>query len=226
VHNSRGIPRGLALIFDLDGVIVDSMPLHTRAWRVYLERLGITATDHDIEHRMHGRHNADIVEVFIGSRLTAQQIFDHGAAKEQLYRELMGTDLKHHLVPGIQDFLEYWSELPLAIGSNAEPLNVDLVLDGAGLRSRFQAIVDGHQVEHPKPAPDVYLRAAKLLNIAPADCVVFEDSPGGIQAARAAGMRVVGVQTHSADLRDVDLRIRDFRDGGLGSWLDSIAVHA
>jgi len=110
------------------------------------------------------------------------------------------------------------------IRSIGKQLNVDMVLDGAGLRPRFRVVVDGQQVERPKPFPDVYLRAANLLGVNPGKCIVFEDSPTGVEAGRSAGMRVVGVQTHSADLRDVDLSIRDFDDPKLEQWLSSLQV--
>ncbi len=211
----------MALIFDLDGVIIDSMPLHTEAWRVYLQRLGIASTDSDIAGRMHGRRNDDIVAEFISGDLEPAEIFEHGAAKERLYRELMQNQLQRYLVPGIGEFLDRWRALPLGVASNAEPANVNLVLDGLGLRDCFRAIVNGQQVDRPKPFPDVYLRAAELLDVRPGDCVVFEDSPTGVEAALAAGMHVVGVQTHSADLKSVDLAIRDFQDPKLDPWLRS-----
>ena len=106
----------------------------------------------------------------------------------------------------------------IALATNAEPANVDFVLNGAAIRSFFSVIVDGTQVAHAKPAPDVYLRAAELLGVGPANCIVFEDSRVGVAAARAAGMRVVGVLTHEP-LDRVDYSLRDFRDSGLDAWL-------
>jgi HAD superfamily hydrolase (TIGR01509 family) len=207
-------------IFDLDGVVIDSMPVHTEAWRVYLDRLGIDCGD--IEARMHGRRNDDIVVEFIGADLTPEEVFAHGAAKERLYRDLMRPSLIARLVPGVVEFLEARNGSPIGLASNAEPANIDLVLDGAGLRQWFRVIVDGHQVDRPKPFPDIYLRAANLLGTAPSECIVFEDSPAGVAAAREAGARVVGVETHPADLRGVDLSIRDFRDPALKEWLKSV----
>jgi len=171
---------------------------------------------------MHGKRNDDIVEDFIGRDLAPAAIFEHGAAKERLYRQLMATRLKENLVRGVEAFLRRYEGVPMAVASNAEPANVDMVLDGAGLRSRFRVVVDGQQVDRPKPFPDVYLRAATLLGVNPRKCIVFEDSPTGVEAGRSAGMRVVGVQTHSADLRDVDLSIRDFEDPKLEPWLNSL----
>lgn len=218
------VPRGLALIFDLDGVIVDSMPLHTEAWRTYLSWHGIPPDD--VVERMHGRRNDEIVALFFGASLTPDQIFQHGAAKEALFRKLMSPCLDAHLVPGLNRFLDRCPGTPLGLGSNAEPANVDFVLDGAGLRRRFDVIVDGHQVRHAKPAPDIYLKAAELLKVPPHDCIVFEDSPAGIEAARRAGSHVAAVQTFQGHLPSVDLIIRDFEDSALESWLRTVEPRA
>jgi beta-phosphoglucomutase len=234
---------GLALVFDLDGVIVDSMPLHTEAWRAYLRRYGIECED--LERRMHGRRNDDIVRDFIGAHLsskrpqrdaaasgfqaligdatascglTPEEIFAHGAAKEALYREMTGPDLAAHLVPGILEFLARYGGAPMAVASNAEPANIDFVLDGAGIRHYFQVIVDGMQVPRPKPYPDVYRKAADELCVAPRNCIVFEDSPAGIQAARAAGARVVAIETHGK-VDGADLELPHFGRPELDEWL-------
>ncbi len=209
---------GLALIFDLDGVIVDSMPLHTEAWNAYLARFDIRCDN--LEQRMHGRRNDDIVRDFFGNHLPSDEIFRHGAAKEELFREMMGPRLQTCLVPGVVSFIERYQSAPLAVASNAEPANIDFTLNGAGLRSSFKVIVDGMQVKHPKPYPDVYLKAADELGILPKNCIIFEDSPAGVQAARAAGARVVGVETHDK-LDEVNFKIADFREPELDRWLTS-----
>jgi beta-phosphoglucomutase len=210
----------LALIFDLDGVVIDSMPTHTLAWERYLERNGIDPRD--VEARMHGKRNDDLVRDLFGSHLDDAAVFEHGAAKERLFRELIGATLEAKLVPGVREFLAEASKtVPLAVGTNAEPANVDFTLDGAGVRQCFRAIVDGSQVANAKPAPDVYLRGAELLGVDPANCIVFEDSPVGIEAARAAGMRVVGLLTHASNLENVDLAVRDFLQPELASWLSA-----
>jgi len=204
---------GLGLIFDLDGVIVDSMPVHTLAWQRYLADLGIADTN--IAERMHGRRNDEIFRDFLGNTVDEQGIFNHGAAKERLFRDLMGPQLNARLVPGIASLLRRAAGHPVALASNAERANIDFILDGANLRGCFQALVDGSQVERAKPAPDVYLRAAELLGLTPANCIVFEDSPVGITAARSAGASVVGVLTHSPTLEHVDFAVADFEDQGL-----------
>lgn len=213
------LERGLALIFDLDGVVVDSMPLHSLAWQLYLEQLGVSRQD--VATQMHGRRNDEIVREFLGPDVPAEVIFEHGAAKERLFREMMGAKLTATMVPGIAEFLSRTENVPVALATNAEPANVSFVLDGIGLRRWFRAVVDGSQVQRAKPAPDVYLAAAERLGIAPPNCIVFEDSPVGISAARAAGMRVVGILTHAESLDSVDLAVPDFLDPKLDEWLAS-----
>ena len=207
----------LALIFDMDGVVIDSMPVHQIAWRKYLQSLGIA--DEDLLARMHGRRNDQIVVDFLGPSADLNSVQEHGAAKERLYRHLMRDQLEQQLVPGIRQLLERTAEIPVGLASNAERPNIDFVLDGAGLRPYFQAIVDGSQVRHPKPAPDVYLAAAQQLGVEPGNCIVFEDSPVGVAAARAAGMRVVGLLTHERNLQHVEFSVADFRDPRLQVWL-------
>jgi beta-phosphoglucomutase len=210
----------LALIFDLDGVVIDSMPTHTLAWERYLEANGIDPRD--VEARMHGKRNDDLVRDLFGAHLSDSAVFEHGAAKERLFREMIGATLEEKLVPGIREFLaEASKQVPLAVGTNAEPANVDFTLNGAGIRQYFRAIVDGSQVANAKPAPDVYLRGAELVGVKPGNCIVFEDSPVGILAARAAGMRVVGLLTHAPHLENVDIGVPDFLDPRLELWLSA-----
>ncbi len=207
-----------AFIFDMDGVIVDSNPLHRIAWEEYNRRHGIKTTE-EMHRRMYGKRNDRIVRDFFGESLSEDEVFAHGAQKEALYRKMLGPGLEAALVPGVRDFLQRHRGIPIAMATNAEPANVDFVLGDAGLREYFSAIVDGHQVANPKPNPEVYLRAAELLGVAPEYCVVFEDSHAGVQAGIAAGMRVVGVTTTHPDLAGVSLLIHDFKDPGLESWL-------
>ena len=217
------IDEVMALIFDMDGVIVDSTATHTEAWRIYLDRHGLAVAN--IVDRMLGKHNDELVRTFFpADRLTAESISEHGFRKEALYREMMAPVLEDKLVPGVRDFIVRNQHNPLAVATNAEPLNVDFVLTATGLRSYFKVVVDGRQVINPKPHPDVYLRAASMLGYDPANCVVFEDSVTGVRAARAAGAKVVGVSTTLAAFADVDITIRDFFDPKLESWLSEFTV--
>jgi HAD superfamily hydrolase (TIGR01509 family) len=205
------------LIFDMDGVIVDSTEVHRTVWERYLEPLGVDSTA--IGERMHGKHNDEIVRELFPEERDPEAIVRHGAAKEALYRASMATQLEQRLVPGIREFLERRKGIPMAVASNAEPANVEFVLERAGLRRFFAATIDGHAVKHPKPAPDIYIEAASLLGAAPADCVIFEDSVAGVTAAMRAGARVVGITTTCKELPYVDLTVADFTDTRLEEWL-------
>ena len=212
----------VALIFDLDGVLVHSMPLHIEAWNRYLARFGMSCSD--VEHVMHGKRNSELVRQLFGDGLADDVVFEHGAAKERLFREmLLETDLSACRVQGLTEFLERYQDFPKAIASNAEPANIDFVIDRLKLRRYFQVIVDGHQVSRPKPFPDVYLRAAELLGFEPKGCIVFEDSPTGVTAAIAAGMRVVAIETTPTKFERVDLKVRDFSDARLEAWMHAQA---
>lgn len=209
---------GLALIFDMDGVIVDSNPLHREAWTAFNHRHRLDTTPQMLE-RMYGRRNDQIVRDFYGDSLSDGEVLAYGAAKEVLYRELAADRIEALLVPGVRAFLDLYRGTSMAVGSNAEPENVDFILDRAGLRPYFRAVVDGHQVSHPKPHPEIYQRAAALLETAPSNCIVVEDSPSGVAAARAAGMRVIGIRTTYDNLPGTDITADNFLNGSLTSWL-------
>jgi beta-phosphoglucomutase len=221
--NQRAAARlaeGLALIFDMDGVIIDSNPAHRQSWAAFNRLHGIETTE-EMHQRMYGKRNDDIVRDFFGSHLTDEQVTAMGAAKEEMYRKMIADRVEDLLVPGLRDFLEELQGAPMAVASNAEPANVDFLLDRAGLRRYFRAVVDGHQVSNPKPDPEVYLKAAGLLHTAPANCIVFEDSYSGVEAAQAAGMRIVGVRTTHVNLPSTSINVDNFFSGYLRTWLAS-----
>ena len=202
----------------MDGVIVDSNRWHRVAWAEYNRRHGIE-TDEAMQQRMYGKRNDDIVRDFFGDHLSDAEVHDHGAAKERLYREMIRPALNEALVPGVREFLVRHRSEPIGMASNAEPENIEFLVEEAALRPYFRVLVDGHQVANPKPHPDIYLRAAELLGVPPADCIVFEDSLPGVEAARAARMAVVGLTTTHHVLPGVDLAIRDFTSPALEPWL-------
>lgn len=210
-----------AFIFDLDGVIVRSTPTHILAWSHYLARFGLRLPPQQIERAMLGKHNSDVARAFFGDGLPDHLALLHGREKEKLYRELMAPRLEESLVPGVRQFVQRHSHLPLAVASNAEPENVRFVLEGTSLKRYFRVILTGDDVSRPKPDPEIYLKAATLLGVSPYECVVFEDSQTGIEAARAAGMAVVGLKTTSSELAGAAVLIDDFDDPALEMWLQS-----
>jgi beta-phosphoglucomutase family hydrolase len=209
-----------ALIFDMDGVLVDSNPLHCRAWEEFNRGYGIVTTP-EMHQRMYGKRNDEIVRDFFGDSLSQEEVTARGKDKEALYRQLAAQQLDEMLVPGIRELLQKYYYLPKAVATNAEPENVNFVLDRAGIRPFFRLAVDGHQVERPKPYPDIYLKAAELLGVAPSACVVFEDSHGGAQAATAAGMRVIGLTTTYVNLPGTCLTVDNFLSRELYTWLEA-----
>ena len=219
VFEELTLARGLALIFDMDGVLLHSTDLHTRAWVTYLERHGIEDTS--VIYRMLGKRNDQIVYDVFGKDLPEELMLEHGAAKERLYRELMAPALEQHYVSGARELLHaaHQQGIPLALATNAEPLNVDFVLDGSNLKPLFSVIVDGHQVANAKPHPEIFLTAAARLGVEPRNCIIFEDSPGGVQAALSSGGRVVALLTTEREYRQAALAIADFTDPRLVSWL-------
>jgi beta-phosphoglucomutase len=212
------LAEGLALIFDMDGVLVDSNPLHREAWTEFNRRHGVETTDVMLE-RMYGRRNDQIVRNFFGGGLADGDVTAYGAAKEEIYRQMLADRIEAALVPGLRPFLDVYRGAPIALATNAEPENVDFVLDRAGLRHYFRVVVDGHQVSQPKPAPEIYLRAASLLGIPPTNCIVLEDSHTGVAAANAAGMRVIGIGTTYVNLPGADIMADNFCNGIIVSWL-------
>ncbi len=207
----------------MDGVIVDSNPVHTQSWHVYLRGHGIEP-DESLPQRMFGRHNSFIVRHYFGESLDDAETARHGAAKEALYRRMMKPQIRERLVPGIVQFLERHRGAPMGVATNAERANLEFVLREAGLGHFFRARLDGDQITRPKPAPEIYLRMSQLLDTAPRNCVVFEDSHLGVEAARAAGMRVIGVSTTHESIEAADLNIDDFLSPELEPWLARQAV--
>jgi beta-phosphoglucomutase len=210
----------IALIFDMDGVIIDSNPLHRQAWAAFNRGYGLETTE-AMQRRMYGKRNDQIVRDYFGEGISPEEVEARGRAKERLYREMLTGRTEEMLVPGLREFLERYRDLPMGVGSNAEPENIALVLDETGLRRYFRAVVDGHQVRHPKPDPEVYLRVADLLETDPAECIVFEDSHSGAAAAVAAGMRVIGISTTDDNLSGTAITIDNFRSGDLDLWLQA-----
>jgi len=210
----------IALIFDMDGVIVDSNGMHRESWEAFNRRYGLETTE-EMHQRMYGKRNDQIVRDFFGDGITALEVDARGRAKEQLYREMMAGRTRSFQVAGLPEFLDRHRDLPMGVASNAEPENVAFVLDELGLRPYFRVVVDGHQVHHPKPHPDIYIRAAELLETEPSNCVVFEDSHSGAAAAVAAGMRVIGIRTTFDNLPGTLLTIDNFLSGDLESWLQA-----
>jgi beta-phosphoglucomutase family hydrolase len=183
-----------AFIFDIDGTIIDSMPAHNQAWSVFFTRHGRTLDDRDFFQRTAGRTAAEVLREFFGP-VSSTQMLELVNEKDAVYRELFGPVFRE--VPGFTAFARAAHEggLKLACATAGRADNIAFALVHLGLEDFFDAVVGGHEVAQGKPAPDLFLLAARRMNVAPAQCVVFEDAPFGIEGARRAGMLAVALTT-------------------------------
>jgi len=193
-----------AVLWDLDGTLVDSEQYHWRAWKETLDHAGVVITRQDFLSSF-GQRNDAILAKWLGENAGAGKIEQIGNDKEERYRELVRQEGLLPL-PGAAEWVERlhregWRQ---AIASSAPRSNVETVLDALRMRPWFQAAVSAEDVREGKPAPDVFLAAAARLGAEPHGCVVVEDARAGVEAARRAGMRSIGVgknaQTLGADL--------------------------
>jgi len=217
-----------AAIFDWDGVILDSSKHHEESWeRLAKEEGKILPEGHFL--RGFGRRNVEIMRDLLQWSDDLQEIQRLSLRKEELYREVV-EDWGIQSLPGVRTWLERLEQagVPCAIGSSTEQKNVQLGLRLLGLESFFQTAVTAEHVQRGKPAPDVFLQAAEKVGIDPRRCVVFEDAPSGVAAARAAGMKVVGVTTThpGGHLEGVDrevARLDELKTNELSEWFSRSA---
>jgi beta-phosphoglucomutase len=189
----RFAPR--AVIFDIDGTLVDNMHLHAEAFGVFAKRHGLPPLTQADRARLDGRRNSEIFPILFKREVPRDEWLAYEHEKEGLYRELS----KGRLYPlnGLHDLIERLKveRIPIALATSAPKPNVVHTLAELDLAAEFPVIVRGDEVARGKPAPDVFIEAARRLCVEPADCLVFEDAPMGIEAAQAAGMRVVALTT-------------------------------
>jgi beta-phosphoglucomutase family hydrolase len=184
-----------AFIFDMDGTIVDNMAFHTQSWVTFFERRGRAIDADEFFRTTAGRQGKEIIRTALGEDLGDDEVAVLNHEKEAVYRELYAPHLK--AVDGFEDLIaDARSQgIALAVGTAAPPANVEFTLDGLDLRRHFETVVGATDVARGKPHPDVFLEAAKRCGAEPANCIVFEDAPLGVEAARRAGMRVVVITT-------------------------------
>ncbi|MBS7564362.1 HAD family phosphatase [Mucilaginibacter sp. Bleaf8] len=188
--------RPQALIFDLNGTMINDMDYHTQAWQqIFNEELGGNFTWDEVKPQMYGKNSEVLVRVFGPQRFTDDEIQELSIEKERRYQQAFLPKLA--LLPGLPEFLEkaYQQNIPMAIASAAILFNIDFVLDNLNIRHYFKAIVSAEDVTLSKPHPETFLKAAELLQQAPTDCLVFEDVPKGAEAALNAGMKAVVLTT-------------------------------
>lgn len=203
-----------AVIFDLDGTLLDNNPFHLKSWKQYLKQIGRELSDDEYNANINGRTNRDVVTYLYGNDITDEELWKYTLEKEAVYRELYKPFIRP--VEGLPELLDelYKREVPMAIATSGIKVNIDFMFENVPIRKYFREVVDSSYISRGKPDPEIFLVTASRLNIPPAACLVFEDSLVGIESARAAGMRVVAVATtHPAEeLAPADMIIRDYTE--------------
>lgn len=221
------IPHPCGFVFDLDGTLVANMALHEEAFRVFTARHGLPRLTAEMRARLDGKRNRDIFPILFGRELSEDDQRRFAEEKETVYRELSRGSLVP--LPGLVRLLDALDRrrLPTALATSAPLENVTHTLSELGLTRRLAQIVRSDTVARGKPHPDVFLAAAQLIEVAPGDCLAFEDAPAGVLAARAAGMRCVALTTSfapgtfAAHGAPPDAEVADFDAflAGPGAWL-------
>jgi beta-phosphoglucomutase len=179
------------LIFDLDGVVVDSHPAHLCAWKSLFTSLGKPVSDHDLKFVLEGQKREEILRRFLGE-LTDAQLADYGARKETLFKNSTGA---LQTVNGVLEFLDQVEVegLPVALASSASRNRVEYTLEQLGLTERFRVVVTGSDVVKGKPDPALFHAAAEGIGVGPSGILVCEDAVNGVEAAKTAGMRCLAI---------------------------------
>jgi beta-phosphoglucomutase len=182
------------VIFDMDGVLIDSHPVHRIAWRRFLASVGKQVPDEQLNFILEGRRRDEILQYFLGD-LPEVTIVEYGRRKEDFFQENF-KDIK--LIPGVAGFLEELRRdgVKTAIATSASSYRTRRTLQLLNLEDKFAAVITGDDVTAGKPDPAVYRLAAEQLNLGSSQILVLEDAPSGVQAAKAAGMRCVGVTSN------------------------------
>jgi beta-phosphoglucomutase len=200
-----------AVIWDLDGTLINSVEHHWQAWRDVMaeEKFEFTFEQFTADF---GKRNDEILRGYFGPEFPASEVERIALAKETKYREAVRT-LGLDLLPGARKWLEGlqaqgWAQ---ALGTSAPRGNIDAIFDALGIAPIFDAVMSSEQVKQGKPAPDVFLAAAGQLGVEPSRCIVIEDAPAGVEAGRRAGMRTIGVLTTHPSLQ-ADLVVRTLEE--------------
>jgi beta-phosphoglucomutase len=203
--------KKFSVIFDMDGVIVDSNPYHKTAIQQFCRDHGQQLSDDQLLKKVYGRTNREWITALFGD-IPEETIHRYTEEKEELYRRLFNKDIKP--LKGLIRFLNELEnkKVPRAIGTSAPRSNVDFTLTRTETTRYFDIILNDTFVTHSKPHPEIYLKCAQALGLPNSQCIVIEDSLSGVEAGKAAGSKVIGITTtHPAhELSHCDLVIDDF----------------
>lgn len=184
-----------AVIFDMDGVMVDSNPYHKIALQQFCDQHGYHLTDDELKNNIFGRTNKDWLTSLFGETVSPEQLKVFEDEKEALFRRIYAP----HLQPmkGLINFLNLLRDnrITRAVATSAPPSNVQFILEKTGTLPYFNVILDGNSVENSKPDPEIYLKTAAAIRFLPQKCIVIEDSLSGVESALSASCKVIGITT-------------------------------
>lgn len=212
-----------ACIFDLDGVVVDTAKYHFIAWRALADELGFEFTPEDNE-RLKGVSRMQSLEILLeigGLQFTDQEKEEMAARKNALYVSYIEKMTPEEILPGVELFLQELRKNKIKIALGSASKNAPMILERIGLTALFDSVIDGNSITEAKPNPEVFLKGAESLGVKPEHCVVFEDAIAGIEAARNAGMRCVGIGQPDT-LGMADLVIPGFQDFTVAGLIKAI----
>lgn len=186
--------KAKAFLFDLNGTMINDMPYHIKAWHKILNDLGAGISLERMKDECYGK-NSELLERIFPGRFSDKEMSEMELKKEKAYQLAFRPHLK--LIDGLENFLKeaHAAGIKMAIGSAAIMFNIDFVIDGTDTRKYFDALISAESVKNSKPDPETFLKAADELNVSPAECLVFEDTPKGVEAALNAGMKAVVITT-------------------------------
>ena len=192
---NRGTMRIRACIFDLDGVIVDTARYHFLAWKRLADQLDIPFSEKENE-RLKGVSRMDSLNIILeigGISPDEATKLNYSARKNKWYVEFISKMTPGEILPGAVEFIDSVRQAGLLTAIGSASKNTPMILERTGIAGLFDAVADGNIVSKAKPDPEVFLRAAELIKVNPADCVVFEDAAAGVKAAQNAGMMCIGI---------------------------------
>ncbi|MBA2250418.1 MAG: HAD family phosphatase [Chitinophagaceae bacterium] len=213
-----------AVIFDLDGTLIDNNAYHIEAWKVFHDKINRPFSAEEYKTVFNGKINRDIFNYIFQKELPDADIDRYTEEKESLYRQLYAPHIQ--MIPGLTQLLDALMQaaIPMAIATSGLPANIEFMFDHLPIRKYFEVIVDATQIKKGKPDPEIFLTAAALMHANPAFCIAFEDSVAGVMSAKNAGMKVVALTTTHAqdDFNDPDLVIKDYSNLSIERLLEMI----
>jgi sugar-phosphatase len=183
-----------AVVFDMDGVLIDSHPAHRAAWKAFLQSVDREVSDDQLAFILEGRTRDEILRHFLGD-LSVVDIQEFGRQKDEIFRR-MEHEIKS--VPGVLEFLDSLRDcgVSCAVATSASEIRTFSTIERMGLADHFESIVTASDVHVGKPHPMVYQLACEQLRVAPSKALAFDDAPAGIHSARGAGMRCIGISSN------------------------------